>query len=250
MARGTVTTRSDGLGVRALRRGPGRVLASSLSAEDQVLAEQAAGLDPRPAFFTLDTGRLFPESYDLVERTRERYGVAIEVVFPERAEVEAMVSAHGVNLFYRSPELRRRCCDVRKVAPLRRRLAGLSAWITGLRRGQAATRTEIARVERDAANGLVKVNPLADWDEAAVWAHVHDRGVPYNPLHDRGFPSIGCAPCTRAVAPGEDPRAGRWWWERPEQKECGLHARDGRLVRARDGTDGGGDAAARNPGED
>jgi phosphoadenosine phosphosulfate reductase len=224
-------------------------IASSLSAEDQVLAEAAAGLDPRPVVFTLDTGRLFPETLDLVDATRERYGLAIEVLFPRAEDVEAMVAEHGVNLFYRSPELRKRCCRVRKVDVLERRLVTLSAWVTGLRREQSVTRSDLAVVEWDAANGLVKLNPLADWTGADVRARVQERGIPCNPLHDRGFPSIGCAPCTRAVAPGGDVRSGRWWWEAPEQKECGLHLRDGKLVRAKGAAGDDGGDATRAPGE-
>lgn len=239
------------LGWACERFGADRVaIASSLSAEDQVLAEAASGLDPRPAIFTLDTGRLFPEAYDLVESTRARYGLPLEVLFPDRAEVEAMVAEHGVNLFRRSAELRKHCCRVRKVHPLRRRLDSLSAWVTGLRREQAATRSDLAIVERDEAHRLVKLNPLWDWSEEDVWDRVRALGIPYNPLHDQGFPSIGCAPCTRAVAPGEDVRAGRWWWEQPELRECGLHTRDGRLVRAKRGDDEGGEAATRLSGEE
>jgi len=235
------------------RFGASRVgIASSLSAEDQVLAWAASGLDPRPVLFMLDTGRHFPETLDLVDATRERYGLRFEVLYPRAEDVEAMVAEHGMNLFYRSPELRRRCCQVRKVDVLVRRLATLSAWVTGQRRQQSVTRAALEVVEWDEAHGLVKLNPLAAWTVEEVWDHVREHDVPVNPLHARGFPSIGCAPCTRAVAPGEDVRAGRWWWEQPGQKECGLHVQGGRLVRAAGPVasgDGDGDAAVRAPGE-
>lgn len=181
-------------------------------------------IEPSVRIFTLDTGRLHAETYSLIDTVRDRYGCAIEVYVPEPAPVEAMVRAHGVNLFYESVELRKQCCGVRKVAPLGRALTGLEAWITGLRREQAVTRTRIAKIEIDVDHGgIVKLNPLADWTAEDVWRYIRAHRVPYNALHDRGYPSIGCAPCTRAVPPGEDERSGRWWWEGPETKECGLH---------------------------
>ncbi|MBA4371023.1 MAG: phosphoadenylyl-sulfate reductase [Coriobacteriaceae bacterium] len=205
---------------------PGRVaLASSLGLEDQVLTGLVVRDSLAIPVFTIDTGRLFQESHELIDRTRARYGIAVRVLFPDAAEVEPMVAEHGTELFRTSVELRKRCCAVRKLGPLRRALEGLDAWVCGLRRGQAVTRSEVAPVEWDEANGLVKVNPLWDWTGERVREHVREHDVPYNPLHDRDFPSIGCAPCTRAVAPGEDARAGRWWWEAPEHRECGLHAR-------------------------
>jgi phosphoadenosine phosphosulfate reductase len=205
-------------------RFPGRVaLASSFSLEDQVLTDMLQIVAPTVAVFTLDTGRLPQETHDVIDATRKRYGVEIEMLSPDAAEVEGLVRQYGPNLFYASVERRQLCCQVRKVHPLRRRLATLDAWITGLRRGQAATRGDVGRVEWDPANGLVKINPLADWTEDQVWHYVRESSVPYNRLHNHGYPSIGCAPCTRAVAPGEDIRAGRWWWEEPEHKECGLH---------------------------
>ncbi|MEI7892818.1 MAG: phosphoadenylyl-sulfate reductase [Myxococcales bacterium] len=207
--------------------------ASSLAAEDQVVTHLLAGIDPRPAIFTLDTGRLFPELYATIARTEERYGLRIEVLFPDRADVENLVREEGINCFRRSVVLRKRCCDVRKVRLLHRRLAGLQAWITGLRREQSVTRIGVRPVEWDTANGLVKINPLAAWSEAQVWAFVAAHEVPYCELQDRGYSSLGCAPCTRAIEPGEDARAGRWWWEEPEHKECGLHLVDGTPVRAR-----------------
>jgi phosphoadenosine phosphosulfate reductase len=203
---------------------PRIALAASFGAEDVVLIDLLMGLNPKARVFTLDTGRLPSETYSLMEAIRERYGLAVEVYFPRADAVEAMVRERGVNLFYRSIENRKRCCGVRKVEPVGRALQGLSAWITGLRRDQAVTRTRVRKVELDADHGgIVKVNPLADWTWEQVWEHIRAHNVPYNRLHDRGYPSIGCAPCTRAVAPGEDPRAGRWWWENPETKECGLH---------------------------
>jgi phosphoadenosine phosphosulfate reductase len=203
---------------------PRIALAASFGAEDVVVIDLLMRLNPKARVFTLDTGRLPYETYSLMEAIRERYGLAVEVYFPQADAVEAMVREHGVNLFYRSIENRKRCCGVRKVEPLGRALQGLDAWITGLRRDQAVTRTRVRKVEIDADHGgIVKVNPLADWTWERVWEYIRAHDVPYNALHDRGYPSIGCAPCTRAVAPGEDPRAGRWWWENPETKECGLH---------------------------
>lgn len=208
------------------------LLASSLGLEDQVLADMVSRVAPEVSVFTLDTGRLFPETYDLLQRTRERYGLTIKVFFPDAHEVEEMVNSAGPNLFRWSVEQRKRCCFVRKVQPLRRALAGQDAWICGLRREQSDSRDTVQRVEWDETNGLVKINPLADWTAAQVRAYIAEHRVPYNTLHDKGFPSIGCACCTRAVLPGEDIRAGRWWWEAPEKKECGLHWKDGKLVRA------------------
>jgi phosphoadenosine phosphosulfate reductase len=203
---------------------PRIALAASFGAEDVVLIDMLVQLDPRARVFTLDTGRLPAETYSLMEALRERYGLALEVFFPQAEAVEAMVREHGVNLFYASIEKRKLCCGVRKVDPLGRALGGLGAWITGLRREQAVTRAQVSKLEVDAEHGgLLKLNPLADWTWDQVWAYIRAHRVPYNALHDRGYPSIGCAPCTRAVAPDEDPRAGRWWWERPETKECGLH---------------------------
>lgn len=199
-------------------------IASSFGAEDMVLIDMASRLIPKPRVFTLDTGRLPQETYELIERVRERYNIQIEIYFPEKEKVEEMVKKHGPNLFYQSVELRKLCCQVRKVEPLKRALSGLSAWICGLRREQSVTRSQIEKVEIDEANGgILKINPLADWSTAQVWDYIRKNKVPYNALHDRGYPSIGCLPCTRAVKPGEDIRAGRWWWESPEHKECGLH---------------------------
>lgn len=208
-------------------------LASSFGAEDMVLLDLIAEHAPSLGVFTLDTGRLPEETLALVDRARDRYGLPIDVYAPDATSLEAFVRRDGVNAFYRSVDLRKACCAVRKTQPLARALAGKRAWITGLRREQSITRAAVGVTEHDAAHGIAKFNPLADWSHDDVWSYIRARAVPYNALHDRGFPSIGCAPCTRAVSAGEDPRAGRWWWEQPETRECGLHmSPDGRLVRA------------------
>lgn len=202
----------------------GRIaLASSMGVEDQVLTDMIMKIAPDTRIFTLDTGRLFYETYELIERTTLRYKKKIEIYFPDPADVEKMVTENGINLFYQSIENRKECCRVRKLVPLKRAFQGLDVWICGLRRSQSATRTENQLIEWDEANGLLKLNPLIEWSEKQVWDYVKQHGVPYNPLHDKGYPSIGCQPCTRAIEPGEDIRAGRWWWESPETKECGLH---------------------------
>jgi phosphoadenosine phosphosulfate reductase len=208
--------------------------ATSLSVEDMVVADAifSAALDVD--VFTLDTGRLHGDTLALLHGIETRYGRPVRVVRPDARAVAAFVDAHGRDAFYEGVELRKRCCEIRKVEPLRRALAGKRAWITGLRREQSVTRAALAFQEHDAVHGIAKFNPLADWTEADVWAYVRALGVPYNRLHDQGYRSIGCAPCTRPVAPWEDVRAGRWWWERAESRECGLHvAPDGRLVRAK-----------------
>lgn len=209
----------------ALKRFSPRIaLSSSFGAEDMVLIDMIAKIDPRARVFTLDTGRLHQETYNLVDEVRDRYKIDVEVYFPETAAVEKMVREHGLNLFYESVEFRKLCCGVRKVEPLNRALSGLDAWITGLRKDQAQTRATTKKLEADQAHsGIFKVNPLADWSSEAVWDYIRANGVPYNKLHDKGFPSIGCEPCTRAVRPGEDQRAGRWWWELESNKECGIH---------------------------
>ena len=202
----------------------GRIaLSSSLSIEDQMLTDLIAKTDPTTRIFTLDTGRLFPETYSLIERTRMKYPITLEIFFPEASEVEKMVKEEGINLFYAGIEQRKRCCNVRKMQPLKRAFQGLEVWICGLRKEQSVTRHDIQMVEWDAQNQLIKLNPLIDFTEEQVWDYIKANQVPYNKLHDKGFPSIGCQPCTRAVEPGEDIRAGRWWWENPEHKECGLH---------------------------
>ncbi len=212
----------------------GRVtFATSLGAEDQALIHMLAAHRLDINVFMLDTGRLFEETYELLEETKRRYGVDIRLYFPESRDVEEAVAKYGVNYFRKSVELRKNCCFIRKVKPLRRALTGMDAWITGLRRGQAMTRQEVHPLEWDVGNGLYKVNPLWNWDEDRVWQYIRDNDVPYNKLHDKGFPSIGCSSCTRAVKPGEDSRAGRWWWENPETKECGIHIEDGKVIRVR-----------------
>jgi len=206
-------------------RYPSSALASSFGAEDMVLTDLIAK-DALPiAIFTLDTGRLPGETYALIDRVREHYGLPIEVHYPDARALEAYVRANGVNGFYRGVELRQRCCAIRKAAPLARALAGRSAWITGQRRAQSVTRSDLAVEEFDAQHNLPKFNPLAAWTEDDVWGYLRANDVPTNPLHARGYPSIGCAPCTRAIEPGEDIRAGRWWWEHPGHRECGLHRR-------------------------
>jgi len=200
-------------------------LASSMGAEDQVLTDMIVKIDPSTKIFTLDTGRLFPETYELIEKTSLRYKINVQVYFPNSEQVEQMVSEKGINLFFHSIENRKECCHVRKIEPLKRAFKGLDVWICGLRREQSTTRTSNQLVEWDEANGLIKLNPLIDWSEQQVWDYIKQNSVPYNVLHDKGFPSIGCQPCTRAIFPGEDVRAGRWWWENPETKECGLHNR-------------------------
>jgi phosphoadenosine phosphosulfate reductase len=207
--------------------------ASSLGAEDQVITHFLAQVHAETRVFTLDTGRLFPETYELISATEARYNLTIEIFLPDSFEVESMVKEHGINLFYASVENRKLCCAVRKIHPLRRALAGSTdAWICGLRREQTVTRQQVRVVEWDDQNALVKINPLWNWAESTVWDFIKQNEIPYNRLHDEGFPSIGCSCCTRAVTPGEDVRAGRWWWEQPGQKECGLHLKGGRLVRA------------------
>ncbi|MBQ9660537.1 MAG: phosphoadenylyl-sulfate reductase [Bacteroidales bacterium] len=201
-------------------------LSSSLSYEDQAVTYLMVTTDRDKArVFTLDTGRQFAENYELIDRTEMALGIRIEVFFPDFRKVQEMVREHGVNLFYDSIGLRHLCCNVRKIEPLKRALEGVEVWITGLRRSQSVTRANMQMVEYDADDDVLKLNPLLLWSEAEVEDFVHTNAIPYNKLHDRGFPSIGCQPCTRAVKPGEDVRAGRWWWEDPDKRECGLHAR-------------------------
>ncbi len=208
------------------RFGPDLVFASSLGAEDQVLTDIIVRSGLEIPIVTLDTGRLFEETVDLIAETEKFYGIRIRVYTPDTAEVESLVNEHGVNCFRQSLELRKRCCQVRKIAVLRRALAGKKLWICGLRREQSVTRAAIDLLEDDSANGLLRLNPLADWSEERVWDYIKAHDVPYNILHDRGYPSIGCAPCTRAVRRVEDVRAGRWYWEQPEHRECGLHVHE------------------------
>ena len=202
-------------------------LASSLGAEDMVLTDLIAKYATDISVFLLDTGRLNPETYDLLARIQETYGktLAVRVFYPQPDALQHYVESNGINAFYQSVEQRKACCAIRKVEPLKRALAGQSAWITGMRRQQSITRAEMPVEEWDADHGLLKFNPLADWSEKEVWEYIRDNGVPYNALHDKHYPSIGCAPCTRAISIGEDVRAGRWWWEEEAGKECGLHVK-------------------------
>jgi phosphoadenosine phosphosulfate reductase len=215
---------------QALLRDIGRsyppvAFANSFGAEDMVLTDLICKHTPNIEIFTLDTGRLPAETYTLMQETLQRYGQRIVPYFPEHQPVEQYLREQGPNGFYESVELRKRCCYIRKVEPLKRALKGKKAWITGLRREQAPTRTDLSVKEWDEGNGLQKFNPLIDWSHQDVWDYIHHFEVPYNALHDQHYPSIGCAPCTRAISVGEDIRAGRWWWENPESKECGLHVK-------------------------
>ncbi|HMW17328.1 MAG TPA: phosphoadenylyl-sulfate reductase [Accumulibacter sp.] len=205
---------------------PSAAFASSLGAEDMVLTDLIIRDGLPIDIFSLDTGRLPPETYDLIAAVQRHYGRILTLYSPRHEQLEAYVRQHGINAFYDSIERRKECCQVRKIEPLQRALAGRKAWITGLRAQQSATRDGLPIRSFDAANGesgLEKFNPLAEWNEREVWAYLRLNQVPYNALHDRFYPSIGCAPCTRAITPGEDVRAGRWWWENPDSKECGLH---------------------------
>ena len=197
--------------------------ANSLGAEDMVLTDLIAKHQPDIEMFSLDTGRLPQETYNLMQEVSERYSIPLKVYFPDSAAVEKYVAQNGVNGFYNSVDLRKSCCFVRKVEPLRRALRGKSAWVTGLRRDQAVTRGSLEMSSFDADFGLQKFNPLLEWSNKDVWAYIRKNDVPYNKLHDQFYPSLGCAPCTRSITIGEDIRAGRWWWENPEDKECGLH---------------------------
>jgi len=199
------------------------VLTSSMAAEDQVLTDMIVKINPATEILTLDTGRLPQETYDVIAATQKRYGIKIRVLFPDYTLVEGMIAKHGVNLFYDSVHNRKLCCHVRKIEPLKRALKDMDIWICGLRKEQSVTRTALEPIQWDEQFGLIKLSPLLDWSTKQVWEYIRKNNVPYNALHDQGYPSIGCAPCTRAVAPGEDIRAGRWWWEQPEHKECGLH---------------------------
>ncbi|MBI3934170.1 MAG: phosphoadenylyl-sulfate reductase [Acidobacteria bacterium] len=203
---------------------PRIALSNSLQTEDMVVLDIACRMEPKVRVFTLDTGRLHQETYDMMDRVRDHYGVKLEVLFPDAAEVRAMVESKGLNLFYESIENRHECCGVRKVHPLQNYLKGMDAWVTGLRRDQWASRTNIQKIEIDDANGgIIKFNPIADWTQEQLDEYVKAHNVPRHALYAKGFTSIGCLPCTRATKPGENPRAGRWWWEQEGQKECGLH---------------------------
>ena len=207
------------------------VFANSFGAEDMVLTDMIWGEGIDIGIFSLDTGRLPAETYELMAKAERRYSRRLDVFAPHHDLVQEFIAGFGINGFYDSVEARQACCHARKVEPLRRALSGKQAWITGLRASQSHTRGKLKTVGFDATNNLVKISPLADWSEREIWVYLRANHVPYNALHDRGFPSIGCSPCTRAVAPGEGIRAGRWWWESPETKECGLHLIDGKLLR-------------------
>ncbi|MBN2523780.1 MAG: phosphoadenylyl-sulfate reductase [Bacteroidales bacterium] len=202
------------------------ILGSSMGAEDQVLTDMILKINRGISVFTLDTGRLFPETYELIEKTNKKYGIRIRVYFPDREKVEEMVNSKGINLFYESIENRKLCCNIRKIEPLKRALPGNDVWVTGLRKDQSLQRFNTKLVEWEDAYQVIKVNPLLHWTEKDVWKYIKKFDVPYNTLHDKGFPSIGCQPCTRAVKPDGDFRSGRWWWEDPEHNECGLHVKE------------------------
>ncbi len=197
--------------------------ASSLGEEDQIITDMIAKVAPKIEVFTLDTGRLFQETYDLIAKTQKRYPISFKIYYPDTSAVEKMVKEKGINLFYESVDNRKLCCGIRKVEPLARALKNVDAWITGVRRAQSLTRTTTEIFEWDEANQKIKINPLAYWSLDDVHEYIKANNVDVNPLHAKGFVSIGCAPCTRAIKEGEDIRAGRWWWEQPESKECGLH---------------------------
>ena len=201
------------------------VYSNSLGAESMVLTDLIWSHVPSIDIFSIDTGRLHEETYSLLERLERRYQRRIRLVYPNPEALESYTSENGINGFYNSVEQRQSCCHIRKVEPFRRAIAGSGAWITGVRREQSATRAQAKPVEFDAPNGLYKVSPILDWTNDDIWSYIRAHKLPYNPLHDQGFPSIGCAPCTRAVEPGADSRSGRWWWENSDVKECGLHPR-------------------------
>ncbi len=198
-------------------------LSSSLGAEDQVLTDMIFKIDKNSKVFTLDTGRLHSETYKVMDETNLKYGVKLEVFFPKFEDVEKLYLTQGVNGHFESIDNRKNCCNIRKIEPLKRALKGVDIWITGLRASQSVTRIKLPIIEWDENFKVIKLNPLINWSEDDVWKYIKANKVPYNKLHDQGYPSIGCEPCTRAIKPGEDIRAGRWWWEDPEHKECGLH---------------------------
>jgi len=201
-------------------------LASSLSVEDQVLTDMLYDISKEAKIFTLDTGRLPKQTYDLIEKTNTKYKTNIDIYFPKAEMVEPLVNKKGMFSFYNSIDDRKECCYIRKIEPLKRALQGLDLWITGLRREQSVTRDSMELLEWDEGNNMLKLNPLINWSEEDVWAYIKSNKVPYNKLHNQGYPSIGCEPCSRAVSEGADVRSGRWWWENPEHKECGLHVKD------------------------
>jgi phosphoadenosine phosphosulfate reductase len=212
---------------------PPAAFSTSFGAEDMVLLDLIRRHELPIGIFTLDTGRLPPETYGLMQAVEERYGRCVSVFYPDALAVQRLVAATGINGFYESVDNRKACCAVRKTEPLARALAGQRAWVTGMRAAQSMTRARLPARERDVSHGVEKFNPLHDWSEAEVWAYLRTEDVPYNELHDRGYPSIGCAPCTRAITTGEDIRAGRWWWENADTKECGLHVRKPKVIEIR-----------------
>jgi phosphoadenosine phosphosulfate reductase len=208
---------------------PSIAMASSFGAEDVVVIDMIMKINPKARIFTLDTGRLNQETYDVMDEIRQKYNMNIEVMFPDQNETEQMVRVNGMNLFYHSIGNRKLCCGIRKVHPLNKMLSTLDGWITGLRADQTEVRLKANRIEIDEQhNGIIKINPIIEWTWEQTWDYIKKNNIPYNKLHDKGFPSIGCEPCTRAIKPGEPLRAGRWWWESDSQKECGLHADHGK----------------------
>ena len=201
------------------------IFASSLGLEDQAITHIIATNNLSVPIFTLDTGRLFYESYDLIEKTESKYKIKINTFSPDTEKIQSLVKEKGINMFYHSIENRKACCGARKIEPLQRALKGNNAWFCGLRKEQSITRKDLEIIEWDENNQIIKVNPLLNWTEEQLNEYIKTNRIPYNTLHDKGFPSIGCAPCTRAISEGEDVRAGRWWWESPDTKECGLHKR-------------------------
>ncbi len=203
---------------------PKLALASSFGAEDVAVIDMLTKINSKARIFTLDTGRLNQETYDVMDEIRKKYNTSIEVTFPDVEEVTEMVRVNGMNLFYESPDNRKLCCGIRKVHPLNKMLATLDGWITGLRSDQTNNRSTVPKIAiDDQHNGMLKINPIVDWTWEQTWDYIKVNNIPYNKLHDKGFPSIGCEPCTRAIKPGEDLRAGRWWWEGTSDRECGLH---------------------------
>jgi len=220
----TLKTAEDALRWASENLHPKVAKASSFGLEDSAIIDMMVKINPDFRFFTLDTGRLPQETYDIMDTLSKKYGIKFEVMFPDAKEVEEMVNEKGINLFYDSVENRRLCCGIRKVKPLRRMLSNLDGWITGIRNDQTSTRENAKMLEIDEKyDGIVKVNPIINWTWDDVWNYVKKNSVPIHPLIEKGYPSIGCAPCTRAIKPGEDLRAGRWWWEDDASKECGLH---------------------------
>jgi phosphoadenosine phosphosulfate reductase len=209
----------------ALARHGRLVYSNSLGAESMVLTDIIWTHLPQIEIFSIDTGRLYEETQRLLERLQQVYGRTVRVVYPDARELERLVARQGMNGFYDSLEARLECCRVRKVEPFRRAIAGFPAWVTGVRREQSPGRALLSAEAWDGEHGLYKVSPLLEWTETEVWEYIRARALPYNPLHDRQYPSIGCSPCTRAIQPGESRRAGRWWWEQADSRECGLHPR-------------------------